>query len=80
VEIKVGVENTPREVALESEQTPEQVTAAVEAALANGSLLSLTDDRGRTVIAPRGLRLLVASHCLARQRDPVLTYAECDSR
>jgi hypothetical protein len=52
VEIKVGVENTPREVALESEQTPEQVTAAVEAALANGSLLSLTDDRGRTVLIP----------------------------
>ncbi len=52
MEIKVGVENTPREVALESEQTPEQVTAAVEAALANGSLLSLTDDRGRTVLIP----------------------------
>jgi hypothetical protein len=52
VEIKVGVENTPREVALESEQTPEQVTAAVEAALANGSVLSLTDDRGRTVMIP----------------------------
>jgi hypothetical protein len=52
VEIKVGVENTPREVALESEQTPEQVTAAVEAALANGSVLSLTDDRGRTVLIP----------------------------
>jgi hypothetical protein len=52
VEIKVGVENTPREVALESEQTPEQVTAAVEAALANGSMLSLTDDRGRTVLIP----------------------------
>ena len=52
MEIKVGVENTPREVALESEQTPEQVTAAVEAALANGSVLSLTDDRGRTVLIP----------------------------
>ena len=52
MEIKVGVENTPREVALESEQTPEQVTAAVEAALAHGSVLSLTDDRGRTVLIP----------------------------
>ena len=52
MEIKVGVENTPREVALESEQTPEQVTAAVEAALANGTVLSLTDDRGRTVLIP----------------------------
>jgi hypothetical protein len=52
VEIKVGVENTPREVALESEQTPEQVTAAVEAALADGTVLSLTDDRGRTVLIP----------------------------
>ncbi len=52
MEIKVGVENTPREVALESEQTPEQVTAAVEAALATGTVLSLTDDRGRTVLIP----------------------------
>jgi len=52
VEIKVGVENTPREVALESELTSEQVTAAVEAALANGTVLSLTDDRGRTVMIP----------------------------
>jgi hypothetical protein len=52
VEIKVGVENTPREVALESELTPEQVTAAVETALANGTVLSLTDDRGRTVMIP----------------------------
>ena len=52
MEIKVGVENTPREVALESEQTPEQVTAAVGAALANGTVLSLTDDRGRTVLIP----------------------------
>ncbi len=52
MEIKVGVDNTPREVALESEQTPEQVTAAVEAALANGTVLSLTDDRGRTVLIP----------------------------
>lgn len=52
MEIKVGVENTPREVALESEQAPEQVTAAVEAALANGTVLSLTDDRGRTVLIP----------------------------
>lgn len=52
MEIKVGVENTPREVALESEQTSEQVTAAVEAALANGTVLSLTDDRGRTVMIP----------------------------
>lgn len=52
MEIKVGVENTPREVALESELTSEQVTAAVEAALANGTVLSLTDDRGRTVMIP----------------------------
>ncbi len=52
MEIKVGVENTPREVALESELTPEQVTAAVETALANGTVLSLTDDRGRTVMIP----------------------------
>lgn len=52
VEVKIGVRDTPREVVLESEQAPTDVAAAVEQAVAKGSLLHLTDDRGRLVLVP----------------------------
>ena len=52
VDIKIGVQDTPREITIESAQSPEDVTRLVEAALNSGSLLSLTDDRGRTILVP----------------------------
>ena len=52
MEIKIGVQDTVREVALDSNDTSENVIAAVEAAIASGGLLSLVDERGRTVIVP----------------------------
>lgn len=52
MEIKIGVQETAREVQLDSEQTSEEVVAAVENALKDGSNLTLVDDRGRTVIVP----------------------------
>lgn len=52
MEIKIGVQDTPREVSLDSDEAAESVIAAVEAALADGGVLRLVDDRGRTVIVP----------------------------
>ncbi len=52
MEIKIGVQDTPREVSLDSTDNPEDVIAAVEAALAAGATLKLVDDRGRTVLVP----------------------------
>jgi Protein of unknown function (DUF3107) len=52
VEIKIGVQDTVREVSLDSNDTSEQVIAAVEAALASGGVLKLVDERGRTVLVP----------------------------
>ena len=52
MEIKIGVQDTVREVSLDSNDTSEQVIAAVEAALASGGVLKLVDERGRTVIVP----------------------------
>ena len=52
MEIKIGVQDTPREVALDSADNPEDVIAAVEAAVASGGLLKLVDERGRTVVVP----------------------------
>lgn len=54
MEIKIGVQDTPREVALDSDDTAESVIAAVEAALADGGILKLVDERGRTVLVPAG--------------------------
>jgi len=56
VEVKIGVLHTPREIVLESSQTPDEVEALVAAALksVDGSL-NLTDDKGRKVIVPANL-------------------------
>lgn len=52
MEVKIGVQFAPRELSLESNQTPAQVEAAVTEALAAGGTLSLVDDKGRRVIVP----------------------------
>lgn len=52
MDIKIGIQDTPREVQLDSEETPEALTARITDAIASGSLLSLTDDRGRVVLIP----------------------------
>ena len=52
MEVKIGVKHAPRELVLESNQTPEQVQAAVTDALASGGVLALLDDKGKRVIVP----------------------------
>jgi hypothetical protein len=52
VEVKVGVKGAARELSLESAQTAEEITAAVRAALADGGILTLVDEKGRQVIVP----------------------------
>ena len=52
MEVKIGVQHTPRELVLESEQTPAEVEQAVSEALAKDGVLSLTDEKGRKVIVP----------------------------
>ncbi|MFN8075876.1 MAG: DUF3107 domain-containing protein [Kineosporiaceae bacterium] len=52
MEVKIGVRDVAREVVLESELSPEAVAKAVDDALTSGSLLKLTDDKGRVVIVP----------------------------
>jgi Protein of unknown function (DUF3107) len=53
VEVKIGVQHAPREIVIESEQSPEEVEKAVSAALSGAEkLLSLTDERGRKVLVP----------------------------
>jgi hypothetical protein len=53
VEVKIGVQFAPRELVLESGQTPEQVEKAVADALkADLGILTLEDEKGRRVLVP----------------------------
>jgi hypothetical protein len=52
VEVKIGVQQAAREVVLESAQSTDDVVALVSAAVTDGTLLTLTDDKGRTVLVP----------------------------
>ena len=52
MEVKIGVQHSPRELVLESAQTPAEVEQAVSEALAKDSVLTLADEKGRKVIIP----------------------------
>ena len=56
MEVKIGVLHTPREIMLESNQTPAEVEQLVTAAFKSvDGQLALTDERGRRVIVPANL-------------------------
>lgn len=56
MEVKIGVLHTPREIVLESAQSPAEVEETVAAALKSvDGQLSLSDERGRKVIVPANL-------------------------
>ncbi|MYT31620.1 DUF3107 domain-containing protein [Streptomyces sp. MspMP-M5] len=51
MEVKIGVQHTPREIVLESGQSAEEVERAVSEALTGkAELLSLEDEHGRKVL------------------------------
>jgi hypothetical protein len=52
MEIRIGVNHSPREVVLESNDSADKISKAVDAALASGETLKLKDDKGRVVIVP----------------------------
>jgi hypothetical protein len=53
VEVKIGVQFAPRELVLESNQSPDDVAKAVADALkADLGVLTLEDDKGRRVLVP----------------------------
>jgi hypothetical protein len=52
MEIKIGVQHAPRELIVESADSAEDIEKAVAAAVADESVLSLTDTKGRKVVIP----------------------------
>lgn len=53
MEVKIGVQNVNRELVIDSDQSGEDIEAAVAKALSGDDrILSLTDNKGRKVIVP----------------------------
>jgi 3-hydroxyacyl-CoA dehydrogenase len=53
VEVKIGIQNAPRELVLESTLTPDEVEKAVTDAIRSElGVLTLTDEKGRRVVVP----------------------------
>ena len=53
MDIKIGIINSPREIAFETKQTADEIEKAVSDALSSGAThLTLQDDKGRKFIVP----------------------------
>ena len=52
MEIRIGIQHAGREVVLESNSSPKDISKLVDEAIKSGDLLTLTDDKGRTIHIP----------------------------
>jgi hypothetical protein len=53
MEIRIGLQNTARELAFESKQSASEIEKSIESALSSGAKqLKLTDEKGRVFIVP----------------------------
>ncbi len=52
MEITIGVQNVPRELVVETDATAESVAKQVRKALEAGSVIEITDTRGRQILVP----------------------------
>ena len=54
MEVKIGVQHSPRELVIDSPKTPEEIAAEVSKAMSasKDGLLTLVDERGRRVVVP----------------------------
>lgn len=51
MEVRIGVKGAPRELVLDSNQSVDDIQAAIDAALKDGSpTVTLTDEKGRRII------------------------------
>ena len=55
MEVKIGVQHSPRELVIDSPRTPDEIAAEVSKAMSGSSkdgLLTLVDERGRRIVVP----------------------------
>jgi hypothetical protein len=52
MEVRIGVQNSSREIVFETTATADQITKEIESAVKNKTLLSLVDEKGRKILVP----------------------------
>ena len=55
MEVKIGVQHSPRELVVDSPKSPDEIAAEVSKAMSGASkdgLLTLEDERGRRIVVP----------------------------
>lgn len=52
MEVKIGVQHSPRELIVETGETPENVEKMVAEAVASDTVFTLTDTKGRKIMVP----------------------------
>ena len=54
MEVKIGVQHSPRELVIDSPKTPDEIAEEVSKAMSSSKdgLLTLMDERGRRVVVP----------------------------
>ena len=55
MEVKIGVQHSPRELLVDTDDTPEAVEKLVAEAVSGEGVVTLTDTKGRKVIVPANL-------------------------
>ncbi len=52
MDVKIGIQQAPREITLETEESAEALTSKIAEAVSSDGLLSLSDTKGRVVLVP----------------------------
>ena len=52
VEVKIGIQSVPRELVVETKSSSEEVERLLAAAVADGGVFILSDDKGGRVLVP----------------------------
>lgn len=52
MEVKIGVQHAPRELSVETDRSPDEVLEALDSAIKNETVFSLSDSKGSTVAIP----------------------------
>ncbi len=52
MEVKIGIQSAPRELVLETNEAPDEVEEALKAAVKQGGMFTLVDDKGGRVLVP----------------------------
>lgn len=52
VEVKIGIQSAPRELVLETDEERDEVEQALKAAVEEGGVFALADDKGGKILVP----------------------------